>query len=71
MKEPTLSRKERVLMHCAPFNEHRVNDRAMRAAIFKAKKTDEFARQSVFDRAIADLVQSIPIPAEVEEWLAK
>lgn len=68
---PRLSRRQRMLMRCAPFNDERIHDRAMRAAVFRVRKTDEFAHQLAFDRAVAALAQAIPIPAEVTEWLSK
>lgn len=71
MKTVPLTRRQRMLMQCAPLNEERINDRAMRAAVFRARKSDEFARQQAFDRAVAGLVQAIPIPNEVEEWFTK
>ena len=71
MKAPPLTRRQQVLVKCAPFNEQRINERAMRAAVFRARKSDDFSRQLAFDRAIADLVRAVPIPAEVEEWFTK
>ena len=71
MKTAPLTRRQRMLMQCAPFKEERISDRAMRAAVFRARKSDEFARQQAFDRAVAELVQAIPIPNEVEEWFTK
>jgi len=60
-----------MLVQCAPFNEQRINDRSMRAAVFRVRKADDFTNQQAFDRAIAALVQATPIPAEVEEWFSK
>jgi hypothetical protein len=71
MKTVSLSRKQKILVRCAPFNEQRLTGRAMRSAVFRAKKSDEFAHQQAFDRAVAELVQHAPIPAEVEEWFSK
>jgi hypothetical protein len=71
MKMPHLNRRQRMLMRCAPFNDERVHDRAMRAAVFRVRKTDEFDNQRKFDRAVAAVVQAAPIPAEVTEWLSK
>jgi hypothetical protein len=71
MKLPPLTRRQRLLMRCAPFNDERIHDRTMRAAVFRVRKSDEFANQRGFDRAVADLAQTIPIPAEVTEWLSK
>jgi len=71
MKMPPLTRRQQMLVQCAPFNEQRINDRSMRAAVFRVRKADDFANQQAFDRAIAALVQATPIPAEVEEWFSK
>ena len=71
MKMPRLSRRQRMFVQCAPFNEERIRDRAMRAAVFRVCKTDQFTNQRAFDRAVASLVQTIPIPAGVTEWQAK
>jgi hypothetical protein len=71
MKMPRLTRRQQMLVHCAPFNEERISDRAMRAAVFRVRKADEFGHQRDFDRAIAALVEAIPIPFEVEEWFSK
>lgn len=71
MKTAPLNKKQRMLMHCAPFNEQRINDRAMRTAVHKARKSEEWEHQVAFDRAIAELIQSTPIPLEVEEWFSK
>jgi hypothetical protein len=71
MKMPRLTNRERIYMQCAPFNDERINDRTMRAAVFRVRKTDEFAHQRAFDQAVAALVQAIPIPAPVTEWLSK
>jgi hypothetical protein len=71
MKMPRLSRRQRMLVRCAPFNERRINDRNMRAAVFRVRKADEFGNQQAFDRAVAALIQAAPIPPEVEEWFSK
>jgi len=71
MKMPPLTRRQQMLVQCAPFNEQRINDRSMRAAVFRVRKADDFTNQQAFDRAIAALVQATPIPAEVEEWFSK
>lgn len=63
-----MSRQQQVLLKLAPISEDLINDRAMRTAIFKAKGSDEFVNQQNFDRAIAELVHSIPIPGDVAEW---
>jgi hypothetical protein len=71
MKMPSLNRRQRMLVQCAPFNDERIDDRTMRAAVFRVKKTEEFGHQRAFDKAVAALVQAIPIPAAVTEWLSK
>ena len=71
MKMPSLSRRQRMLILCAPFNEQRITDRSMRAAVFRAKKADEFAHQQAFDRAVAELIRRAPTPPEVAEWFTK
>jgi hypothetical protein len=71
MKMPPLTRAQRALVQCAPFNEQRIHERAMRAAVFRVRKADDFTNQQAFDRALAALVQATPIPAEVEEWFSK
>jgi hypothetical protein len=64
-----LSRKEKMLVHCAPIREERVDDRALRTALHRARKTEAFAVQQNFDAAAAALVQSIPIPEEITDWI--
>ncbi len=71
MKAAPLNRRQRMLMLCAPFNEERITDRAMRAAVFRAKKSEEFAHQQAFDRAIAELIEKTPLPPEVADWFTK
>jgi hypothetical protein len=71
MKMPHLTRGQRALVQCAPFNEQRIHERAMRAAVFRVRKADDFTSQQAFDRALAALVHATPIPAEVEEWFSK
>jgi hypothetical protein len=64
----SLSRNQRMLIQCAPISDERVNDRSMRAAVHRARKTDEFSIQRNFDRAIAELVRAIPVPTEIADW---
>ena len=73
MKTVSLSKKQRMLARCAPFNEERVpkHGHAVRSAVFHAKKSDDFLRQLAFDRAVADVALQTPIPPEVAEWLTK
>jgi len=70
MKSVRLSRRQRLLAGCAPIREELINDRSMRAAVFCARGSDEFAKQQSFDRAVAALVQSVPIPPEIGEWFS-
>jgi hypothetical protein len=59
----------RALANCAPIDEGAAADRRMRAAISRAKKKKhDFAQQRAFDRALADLVKSTPVPPEIAEW---
>jgi hypothetical protein len=64
-----LSRTEKMLVHCAPIREERVDDRALRTALHRARKTEAFVVQQNFDAAAAALVQSIPIPEEITDWI--
>jgi hypothetical protein len=64
-----LSRNQRMLVQCAPISDQRVNDRNMRSAIHRARKTEEFALQQNFDRAVAELVRAIPVPPEIADWV--
>jgi hypothetical protein len=68
---PRLTRRQRMFVNCAPFNDARISDRAMRAAVFRVRKADDFAHQRAFDRAIASVAEAIAIPDEVTEWLSK
>ncbi len=44
----------------------------MRIAAFRARKSKQsaeaFAHQQAFDRAVAELVQAVPVPKEAAEW---
>src|SRR5437868_12810709 len=71
MKAPRLNRRQRVLVQCAPFNDDRISDRAMRAAVFRVRKTPGFAHQRAFDQAVAALVRAIPVPDPVTAWISK
>ena len=70
MKSVELSRQQRVLVNCAPIDLDKVDDRAMRGALFRARGSERFMRQQAFDKALAGIVEAIPIPAEVAEWLS-
>ena len=69
MSEVQLSRKDKMLVHCAPVREECVDDRALRTALHHARKTEAFAIQQNFDKAAAALVQAIPIPQEITDWI--
>ena len=69
MSAVQLSRKEKMLVHCAPIREERVDDRALRMALHRARKTEAFAIQQDFDKAATALVQAIPIPQEITDWI--
>ena len=69
MNAPQLSRRDKMLIHCVPIREEGVDDRALRTAIHHAKKTELFATQQNFDKAVSALVQAIPIPKEITEWV--
>jgi hypothetical protein len=71
MKLPPLTNRQRLFMRCAPFNDERIDERGMRSAVFRVRKSDEFAHQRGFDRAVAELAKAIPIPPEVTEWESK
>jgi hypothetical protein len=65
--------KPETLLHCAPITEKPGIDRAMRVAIQRArhgKKATAFANQQAFDVAVAKLVHTIPVDAQVAEWFA-
>ena len=65
-------RRQRALAQCAPFSDRPAQDRAMRIAAFRARKSKQsaeaFAHQQAFDRAVAELVQAVPVPKEAAEW---
>jgi hypothetical protein len=70
MKTQRLSRRQRILLNCAPIDEEPIRDRSMRSAVFRGRGSNEFANQQSFDRAMAALVDAIPIPAESAEWFS-
>jgi hypothetical protein len=70
MKPVRLSRRERLLVNCAPIRQEQMDDRAMRAAVLRATKSKEFANQQRFDRALTALVESVSIPSEIEGWFS-
>ena len=42
----------------------------MRSTVFRARSSTEFANQQSFDRAVAALVRTIPIPPEIADWFS-
>jgi hypothetical protein len=63
--------KSELLLGCAPITEKPGVDRAMRAAVNRArhgKKSATFRHQQAFDAAIAKLVRAIPVDAQIAEW---
>ncbi len=60
----------RMLAECATIENGASPDRRMRAAIARAKKTKSFPQQQAFDRAVAKVIRSAPVPPEIEEWFA-
>lgn len=69
MRGVSLSRRQRMLLQCAPISDERVNDRAMRAALHRGGKTEEFTAQRNFDRAITALGRATSIPADISEFV--
>jgi hypothetical protein len=69
MSSVQLSRRHRTLVHCAPITDERVDDRALRVALHRARKSEEFGLQQNFDKAASALVQAITIPNEITEWV--
>jgi len=68
MSAAQLSRRDKILLHCAPIDGVHVDDRTLRAAVERACKTEMFAVQQNFDKAATALVQTIAIPKEIIEW---
>lgn len=69
MSAVQLSKRDKLLLHCAPLREEQVDDRALRTAVHHARKADVYVLQQNFDKASAALVQTIPIPKEIIEWV--
>jgi len=63
--------KSDLLLGCAPITEKPGMDRAMRAAVNRArhgKKAATFRQQQAFDASIAKLVRGIPVDEQIAEW---
>src|SRR5438874_13330730 len=58
-----------MLLHWAALRDGGVDDRSMREAVDHAGKTEAFAIQQDFDKAATALVQAIPIPQEITDWI--
>ena len=69
MSTAQLSRRDQMLLHCAPIREEQVDNRALRTAVHHARKTPAYAIQQNFDKAVTALAQAIPIPKEIIEWV--
>jgi len=68
MRTLRLLRRRRALLNCAPIGHDRLADRSMRAAVSREDGSDGFVNQQNFDRAVAELIRLVPIPAESAEW---
>ena len=68
MKTLRILRRRRALLNCAPISHDHLADRSMRAAVSRENGSEEFVNQQNFDRAVAELVSLVPIPAESAEW---
>jgi hypothetical protein len=66
--------KFELLLGCAPITDKPGMDRAMRAAVNRArhgKGAATFRHQQAFDAAIAKLVRAIPVDEQIAEWFVK
>jgi hypothetical protein len=68
MRTLRLLRRRRALLNCAPISNDHLADRSMRAAVSREDGSDGFVNQQNFDRAVAELIRLVPIPAESAEW---
>src|SRR5260370_30829431 len=68
MRPLRLLRRRRALLNCAPISHDHLADRSMRAAVSREDGSDGFVNQQNFDRAVAELIRLVPIPAESAEW---
>src|ERR1700758_1629009 len=71
MRPLRLLRRRRALLNCAPISQNHLADRSMRAAVSREDGSDEFVNQQNFDRALAEVVRLVPIPAESAEWFSE
>jgi hypothetical protein len=68
-----MKRRDVTLADCAPITDKPGTDRATRVAVTKSRKgkaAAQFATRQAFDRALAALVQTIPVTPDIEEWFA-
>lgn len=67
-----ISRREKMLTGFAPITDKPGTDRRMRVAVLRARRSrttaKDFAQQQTFDKAMAALVQTAPVSAEIAEW---
>ncbi len=67
-----ISSREKTLVRIAPITEKPGTDRRMRVALLRARRNatvaKELTHQQAFDRAIAELVQDVPVSQEIAEW---
>src|SRR4030095_10333878 len=66
----TLSRRIGILAECAPIANVKAPDRRVRTAMSRAKRTDDFAAQQSFHRALAQLRPATALSPEIQEWFA-
>jgi len=71
MRSLRLLRRRRALLNCAPIGQNHLADRSMRAAVSREDGSNEFVNQQNFDRALAEIVRLVPIPAESAEWFSE
>jgi hypothetical protein len=64
-----LSHRQQQLVQCAPISDEHIDDRAMRAALHRVRKTEQFTVQRNFDQAMTTLVHRISVPADITEFL--
>jgi hypothetical protein len=67
-------RRRAALLQCAPLSEKQQPDSSMRSAVARARRNRKtsgaFAIQEKFDRAVAERVSTISMPAEVTDLFA-
>ncbi|MBA2744402.1 MAG: hypothetical protein H0U43_08890 [Chthoniobacterales bacterium] len=67
-----MSSREKALVRIAPITEKPGTDRRMRVALLRARRSatvsKELAHQQEFDKAIAELVEAVPVSPEIAEW---